>query len=146
MAKADMFILYMYCLTVINNTPMYCTLRRRAVDVTAMWSLVAPCRCDNLWCCGVVIVTATTPPHPHPLFNVYTQTNIYMYIYAEFLTIIHVLISYLIVSKAKWPAFHSRRHFRMYLFKWKLNILKNDRCFSTGLDTGLVLFRRQAIV
>ena len=35
----------------------YCTLRRRAVGVTAMWSLVAPCRCDNLWCRRVVIVT-----------------------------------------------------------------------------------------
>ena len=80
--------------------------------MTAMWSLVAPCRSDNLWCRGVVIVTP-------PLFNVYTQTNIYIYIYiyAEFLTIIHVLISYLIGSEAKWPAFCSRRHFRMYFLK-----------------------------
>ena len=115
-----MFMPYMYCLTVINVTPMYCTLWGRAVGVTTMWSLVAPCRCDNnLWCRGVVIVTA-----PTPLFNVYTQTNIYIYIYiyAEFLTITHVLISYLIGSEAKWPAFRSRRHFRMYIAKWKLNV------------------------
>ena len=58
----------------------------------------------------------------------------------------HVLISYLIGSEAKWPAFCSRRHFRMYIAKWKLNVLKSDRSFSTGLDTGLALFRRQAIV
>ena len=59
---------------------------------------------------------------------------------------IHVLISYLIGSEAKWPAFRSRRHFRMYIAKWKLNVLKSDRSFNTGLDTGLALFRRQAIV
>ena len=59
---------------------------------------------------------------------------------------IHVLISYLIGSEAKWPAFRSRRHFRMYIAKWKLNVLKSDRSFSTGLDTGLALFRRQTIV
>ena len=34
----------MYCLTVINVIPMYCTLWGRAVGVTIMWSLVAPCR------------------------------------------------------------------------------------------------------
>ena len=74
-----MFMPYMYCLTVINVTPMYCTLWGRAVSVTTMWSLVAPCRCDNnLWCRGVVIVKA--PPPPPPLFNVYTQTNIYIYV------------------------------------------------------------------
>ena len=72
-----MFMPYMYCLTVINVAPMYCTLRGRAVGVTTLLSLVAPCRCDNnLWCRGVVIVTAPPPP---PLFNVYTQTNIYIY-------------------------------------------------------------------
>ena len=55
------------CLTVINVAPMYCTLRRRAVSVTTMWSLVVPCRCDNnLWCRGVVIVTAPRPPPPPP--------------------------------------------------------------------------------
>ena len=56
---------------------------------------------------------------------------------------IHVLISYLFGSEAKWPAFRSRRHFRMYIAKC---VLKSDRSFSTGLDTDLALFRRQAIV
>ena len=152
-----------------NVTPMYCTLRRSAVGVTTMWSLVAPCRCDNnLWCRGVVIVTAPPPtphpphppptppptptphPHPHPLCLMYTLKRLYIYIhvyiYAEFLTMIHVLISYLIGSEAKWPAFRSRRNLRMYIAKWKLNVLKSNRSFSTGLDTGLALFRRQAIV
>ena len=76
-ARADMFMSYMYCLTVINVTPMYCTLWGRAVGVTNMWSLVAPCRCDNnLWCRGVVIVTA--PPPPPCLM--YTLKRIYIYI------------------------------------------------------------------
>ena len=62
-ARAEMFMPYMYCLTVINVTPMYCTLWGRAVGMTTMWSLVVPCRCDNnLWCRGVVIVTAPPPP------------------------------------------------------------------------------------
>ena len=75
---------------------MYCTLWGRAVGMTTMWSLVVPCRCDNnLWCRGVVIVTA-------PPCLMYTLKRIYIYIYAEFLTIIHVLISYLIGSEAKW--------------------------------------------
>ena len=113
-----MFMPYMYSFTVINVTPMCCTLWGRVVSVTAMRSLVAPCRCDNLWCRGVAIVTAP------PLFNLYTQTNICIYIYAEFLTIIHVLISYLIGSEAKWPAFRCRRHFRMYFLKWKLNVFE----------------------
>ena len=83
----------------------------------------------HLWCRGVVTVTAP-PLHSNEC------------IYAEFLTKLHVLISYLIGSEAKWPAFCSRRHF----LKWKLNVLKSDRSFSTGLDTGLALFMRQAIV
>ena len=151
-----MFMPHMYCLTVINVTPMYCTLWGRAVGVTTMWWLVAPCRCDNnLWCrhSVVVIVTAPTappppPPPPPPPRLMYTlkRIYIYIYIYAEFLTIIHVLIFYLIGSEAKWPAFRSRRHFRMYIAKWKLNVLKSDLSFSTGLDTGLALFRRQTIV
>ena len=91
-----MFMPYMYCLTVINVAPMYCTLRGRAVGVTTLLSLVAPCRCDNnLWCRGVVIVTAPPPPPPCLM---YTLKRIY--IYAEFLTMIHVLISYLIGSAA----------------------------------------------
>ena len=145
-ARADMFMPYMYCLTVINVTPMYCSLWGRAVCVTTMmWSLVAPCRCDNnLWCRGVVIVTA--PPPPPPPCLMYTLKRIYIYIYAEFLTIIHLLISYLIGSEAKWQAFRSRRHFRMYIAKWKLNVLKSDRSFSTGLETGLARCRRIAIV
>ena len=51
-----------HCLPLINVAPMYCTLRGRAVGVTTLLSLVAPCRCDNnLWCRGVVIVTAPPP-------------------------------------------------------------------------------------
>ena len=92
MARADKFMPYMYCLTVINVTPMYCTLWGRAVGVTTMWSLVAPCRCDNnLWCRGIVIGTAphptphptpptpTPPPPPTPCL-MYTLKRIYIYI------------------------------------------------------------------
>ena len=64
---------YMYYLTV---TPMYSTLRGRAVGVTTMWSLVAPCCCDNnLRCRGVVIVTAPPPPPPCLM---YTLKRIYI--------------------------------------------------------------------
>ena len=119
----------------------------------SMWRL-----CGRLWhrvvttTCGAVGSSywRSPPPPPPPPPPMYILKRIYiyiyMYIYAEFLTIIHVLISYLIGSEAKWPAFRSRRHFRMYIAKWKLNVLKSVRSFSTGLDTGLALFRRQAIV
>ena len=66
-----MFMSNMYCLIVINVTPMYCTLRRGAVSVTALWSLVAPCHCENMWCRGVVIMTA-------PLCLIYTLKRIYI--------------------------------------------------------------------
>ena len=44
---------------------MYCTLRTETVGVAAMWS---PCHCHNLWCRGVIRVTA-------PLFYVYTPNE-----------------------------------------------------------------------
>ena len=108
----------------------------------SVWQLCG--RCDNnLWWWSR---HSDSPPPPPCLMYTLKRIYIYMYIYAEFLTIMHVLISYLIGSKAKWPAFRSRRHFQMYSAEWKLNVLKSDRSFSTGLDTGLALFRRQAIV
>ena len=79
------------------------------------------CRCDDyVVACGTVSLwqqpvvpwsrpsDSPPPPPPPPPCLMYTLKRIY--IYAEFLTIIHVLISYLIGSEAKWPACRSRRH------------------------------------
>ena len=104
--RSAMFLVTSFDLKCCTEAPIVEKLRERIQlsiqhGMTTMWSLVVPCRCDNnLWCRGVVIVTA--PPPPPCLMYTLKRIYIYIYIYAEFLTIIHVLISYLIGSEAKW--------------------------------------------
>ena len=128
---------YKFYLTVINVTPIYFTLRTRAVAVTAMSSLMAPCYCDNLWCHGVGMFEVYTLNREEvslysdtsSLFNVYTSNSYICRVFDENARI-DTLSHY---SEAKCPSFRSR-HFRMYFFNINLNILKNDRSLFPGIQ------------
>ena len=110
------------------------------------------CRCDgSVVACGAMSLWQSVVPWSRhsdssSIFNIYIQANLYIYIYAEFLTRIPVLIPYLIGSEAKWPTFRSKRHFLMYFLKWKLKNFDKWSKFQHGIRYWLCAVQATGIV
>ena len=125
-----MFMPYMYCLIVINVNPIYCTLRR-AVGVTVLWSLVAPCHCDNLWCRGVVIVTA-------PLCLMYRLKRTYICRVSDENTRTDTLFHWCWGKMADIP---QQTTFSNVFLQWKLKYLEKWSKFQHGIRYWLGAFQ-----